>query len=266
MADCEAFLQPDSLSAMDPWERFWSSREEASDFYPQHERIERAIREEGDWRGARALEVGCGMGGSAAFQIELGLRPVLLDFSPASLAKCRARLKDEARVALVRGDAFRLPFKDGAFDLVFHQGLIEHFRGEGPDRILQENLRVLRADGAVVVDVPQSFHWESWISRPLIWTGKWFAGWQTYYTPRALRRLAERAGLRDARFYGSWMNPSFFYRALRFALRPRLRLPLRPPGFSVIARLRAAARKRLFHHPLVLWTGASIGFLARKPR
>ena len=251
---------------MNPWDRFWSSRADAEEFYPQHERIERAVREEGEWRGARSLEVGCGAGGSAAFQLELDLRPVLLDFSLASLAKCRMRLRGETRAALVRGDAFRLPFKDGAFDLVFHQGLIEHFRGDGPDRIVRENLRVLRSGGAVVVDVPQSFHWESLFSRPFIWAGKWFAGWQTYYTPTALRRLAERTGLRHARFYGSWMSPSYFYRVLRFVLRSRLRLPLRPPQIPPLARLRACARQRLFHSPLALWTGASIGFLARKPK
>ena len=87
---------------MDTWDRFWSSRGDAADFYPQHERIERVVREVGDWRGARSLEVGCGIGGSAAFQLELGIRPVLLDYSPASLAKCRARLGSDSRVALVR--------------------------------------------------------------------------------------------------------------------------------------------------------------------
>jgi SAM-dependent methyltransferase len=250
---------------MDTWDRFWSSRAEAADFYPQHERIERAVREAGEWRGARSLEVGCGLGGSAAFQLELGIRPVLLDSSSASLAKCRAQLGREARVALVRGDAFRLPFKDGSLDLVFHQGLIEHFRGDAPDRIVRENLRVLRPGGAVVVDVPQAFHWESVVARPLIWTGKWFAGWQTYYTPAGLRRLAGRLGLSGARYYGAWMSPSFFYRALRLALRRWVALPTRPPRVPAVARLREAARRRLFHHPLALWTGASIGFLARKP-
>ncbi len=249
---------------MDTWDRFWSSRADAADFYSQHERIERVVREAGDWRGARSLEVGCGLGGSAAFQLELGIHPILLDYSPASLAKCRMRLGGDPRVTLVRGDAFRLPFKDGSLDLVFHQGLIEHFRGEDPDRIVRENLRVLRVGGAVVVDVPQAIHWEGFFARPFIWTGHWFAGWQTYYTPWGLRRLASRLGLRSARWYGSWMNPSFFYRAFRIVLRSLVCLPTRPPQIPVLARLRDVVRRRLFHSPLALWTGSSIGFLARK--
>ncbi len=28
------------------------------------------------------------------------------------------------------GDTFQLPFKDGSFDIIFHQGLLEHFRHE----------------------------------------------------------------------------------------------------------------------------------------
>lgn len=250
---------------MNPWDRFWASRASADDFYPQHERIERALREVGGWKGCVALEVGCGAGSAGRFMLDLGMKPVLLDFSQASLEKCRQRFPAGGPVALVRGDVFHLPFKDGALGLVFHQGLIEHFRGGGPDQILRENLRVLHEGGWVVADVPQAFHPEGVFARPFIWTNRWFAGWQTYYTFPQLKRLAESLGLTEVRYFGMWMNPSFFYRALRWASRRWVSLPLDPPHCGWMRRWRQAMREKLFHHPLVLWTGASIGFAGRKP-
>ncbi len=250
---------------MDPWDIFWKSRRDADDFYPQHERIEWVVRDLGGWGGGPALEVGCGMGGSAPFLKELGLKPVLLDLSIESLEKCRQRYPPGQGVNLVRGDVFHLPFKDGALELVFHQGLIEHFRGDQPSAILRENLRVLKPGGWLVVDVPQAFHPESLCARPFIWAGKWFAGWQTYYTVPRLQRLAESFHLQSLRYFGMWMNPSFFYRVLRWALKSRLLLPLTPPSFPPVRRLRQVLRRRLFYHPIAWWTGGSVGFAGQKP-
>jgi len=56
----------------------------------------------------------------------------------------------------VCADACRMPFREGAFDLVFHQGLMEHFRDPAP--LLRENARVLKRGGHLLVDVPQRFH------------------------------------------------------------------------------------------------------------
>ncbi len=249
---------------VNPWDHFWASRISAEDFYPQHERIERVVRDLGEWRGTRALEVGCGMGGSARFMLELGMKPILLDYSQASLDKCRARYPRGSGVSLVRGDVFHLPFKNNSIGLVFHQGLIEHFRGEGPAAILRENLRVLTPVGWLVVDVPQAFHLESIFARPFIWTGKWFAGWQTYYSLPRLKRLARAMGIENPRYFGAWMNPSFAYRALRWALKSRINLPRDPPRIGFIHQFRKTCRQRLFYHPLALWTGASIGFAGKK--
>jgi len=249
----------------DPWDRFWSSRAHAGDFYPQHERIERALRDLGPWRDSRAVEIGCGAGGAGEFLLELGTKPILVDFSGASLRKCRQRFPAGKGITLVRADVFHLPFKDGVLDVLFHQGLLEHFRGDQPRALLQENLRALRPGGWLLVDLPQAFHWESFFARPLIWMGKWFAGWQTYYTLPGLKHVARSLELEDLRYFGSWMNPSFFYRALRWALKSWILLPLAPHVCDSVARLRQRIRSRFFYHPIVLWTGASIGFAGRKP-
>ena len=259
------FWMPEQLPVMNHWDHFWASRPAADDFYSQHERIERAIRDIGAWKGCWAVEAGSGTGSAGNFMLELGMKPILLDLSQHSLDKCRQRFHVDSGVSMIRGDVFRLPFKSGTLDLIFHQGLIEHFRNEQPRSILQENLRVLKPHGWLVVDVPQTFHIQSILSRPLIWMGKWFAGWQTYYTFPQLKQLVESLNLENIRYFGAWMNPSFFYRAIRWAFKSWFMLPLFPPASRTIGHWRHAIRHHLFYGPIVLWTGSDIGFVGRKP-
>ena len=53
---------------------------------------------------------------------------------------------------LVRGDAERLPFRDGAFDTVLMVHSLEHMRR--PYDVLREAKRVLRSGGDLVIVVP----------------------------------------------------------------------------------------------------------------
>jgi SAM-dependent methyltransferase len=52
----------------------------------------------------------------------------------------------------VAGDSRSLPFADGAFDVTYSLGVIEHFPETG--RALQEHARVTRAGGHVLVSTP----------------------------------------------------------------------------------------------------------------
>ena len=97
--------------------------------------------------GERVLDAGCGTGYLAA-----GLRrarPDVLtvgsDLSEGMLGNAR----DAGAWPLVQGDAGRLPFGDGVFDLVVARGVLHHL----PDvpAALAEWRRVLAPDGAVVL-------------------------------------------------------------------------------------------------------------------
>ncbi len=89
------------------------------------------------------------------------------------------------------GDAFAAPFADRAFDLLFHQGLLEHF--EDPVPLLEENLRILRPGGLLVVDVPQRYSLYTVRKRRKMRRGAWPWGWEREYTAGEMRRLG--AGL-----------------------------------------------------------------------
>lgn len=89
-------------------------------------------------RPGRVLEVGCGTGHFSRWLSDLGLTVVGLDLSAEMLAEARAR----GEISLVRGDARRLPFANGAFDLTMLVTALEFL--ERPRAALAESLRVAR--------------------------------------------------------------------------------------------------------------------------
>ena len=166
-------------------------------------------------------------------------------------------------VKLVMGDARACPFKDGTFDIVFHQGLLEHF--PSPYTLLRENYRILKKNGLLVVDVPQTFHPYTIMKHILILLGVWFGGWERQFTFVSLSKLLGRTGFQPVRAYGDWSRPGVLYKILRqLLLKFNTALPMYPKYlgsltakfYDLQARMR---RKRMF-----LFTVLSVGVIARR--
>ncbi len=145
------------------------------------------------------LEVGTGSGAMSIFLSWLGREVTGVDVNPQVVAKA------EAESARFRGlskfgvaDTFHLPHPDQSFDLIFHQGLLEHFSDADIHRALTEQLRVAKR---VIFSVPNIYYpkrdfgnerlmtraqWEK-ILRPYRvvdsrdYSKKWFPKW---YLPR----------------------------------------------------------------------------------
>ncbi len=252
-------------STLEHWESYWAGRPELDQVYSNQDRLVREVLAEGPVQGRRVLEVGAGSGRDSLGLARAGAAGFVLDYSPAALAHVRRQARAQGlALHLVRADARRMPFREGAFDVVFHQGLLEHFRDPLP--LLRENARALRRGGRVVVDVPQTFHLYTVLKQALILAGRWFAGWETQYTPRGLERTLEAAGLRVRRTYGDWMVPGLWYRVLREgARRAGLRLPLAPRGPRAWERAWAGLRAALRRRRWALYTCHVIGCVAEKP-
>ena len=150
----------------------------------------------GEPRGA-VLDLGCGNGMFLEYLLSRRSdrveRLVGLDVSPGMLefARRKESLAGDDRVELVQGDSCRLPFADGAFDVVYARGLLHHL--PDPADGAAEMGRVLRPGGVVVtLDPHRTF--VSAIPRWLARKGDQFDDDHKNFSVPELRRIAA-AGL-----------------------------------------------------------------------
>ncbi len=246
------------------WDRFWERERDLSEIYDNDDRIRIEISKRLDLRGLYTLEVGAATARDSVSLATEGALPFALDYSHAALKLAGEAASGENRtLLLVCGDANALPFRDESFDLVFHQGVMEHFRNTIP--MTEECTRVLKPGGNLLVDVPQTFHVYTIIKKVLIAFNAWFAGWETQYTAAGLKKHLENAGLEPWSVYGRYFSPSLFYRILReILMKFRIGLPMRPVLIPWLHELRGRVRERVERSPLGPLTGVVIGVFARK--
>jgi ubiquinone/menaquinone biosynthesis C-methylase UbiE len=94
---------------------------------------------------ARVLDVGCGTGSLSVLLAAAGHAVCGVDFSGRMLRVARAK----STVLLVQGDAGRLPFAPGTFDVVLARHLLWAF--DDPDPVLAGWVRLLRPAGRLVL-------------------------------------------------------------------------------------------------------------------
>ncbi len=253
------------VSTLEHWESYWKGHANLEETYSTGGRLVREILADGPVDGRYVMEVGAGSGRDILRLAEAGAIAVVLDYSPASLELVQRQSRESGvPVHLIRADALALPFRDDVFEVVFHQGLLEHFRDPMP--LLRENARVTARGGRVVVDVPQTFHLYTAMKQTLIAMNRWFAGWETQFTPGGLERRVREAGLEVHRTYGEWMVPGLAYRVTREVLKRAtgLTLPLEPQGPRWWSDGWTALRARLGRSRAALHTCHVIGTVGRK--
>jgi ubiquinone/menaquinone biosynthesis C-methylase UbiE len=242
------------------WDTFWSSAPDLGDVYANDDRVVACLSALAPLEGRRILEVGAGTGRDSLDLARHGAEVWTLDYSDESLRVLRD--VSGGSFEIVCGDAMALPFASGAFDVVFHQGLLEHFRR--PLDLLRENHRVLAPGGYLLVDVPQRYHYYTLAKHALMAVNRWFAGWETEFSAGELDALMEAAGFEVVARYGSNLFPPVWYRGVRRALmKVGVRLPMYPLSSPALKRARDAARDAI---PLRLRLATSmvIGCLGRK--
>lgn len=264
------YLEPMAINEPDQsvWNRFWDRKNDLSKVYPSSPSVAQTIRSRFNLEGMKILEVGAGTGRDSASFAALGAEVYVLDFAESSLKIVDSLRRSDERIAknlqLVRGDAFCSPFPDGTFDLVFHQGLAEHF--VKPQGLLRENFRILKPGGHCLCDVPQTVHPYTIMKHILIALDKWFAGWETQFTMPALKRLMAECGFEFVYAYGDWMRPNLYYRVLReICMKFKINLPKYPLEGTTYQKWKDSLLDSLRDKPLAYWTQLSIGVLGRKP-
>ena len=121
-----------------------------------------AIVELGDLRGRRVLDVGCGTGRLlAALVSEAHAKAWGIDESAEMVAVARETLP--AGVGVRRGEAERLPFRDGWFDRVT-MSLVLHLVDR--PQALAEARRVVPDDGRIAISTFHPDHFETYWLQP----------------------------------------------------------------------------------------------------
>jgi hypothetical protein len=91
---------------------------------------------------------------------------------------------------------------------------------------------------------------------------RWFAGWETEFSARALTSLVRAAGFEAVDAYGENLFPPVWYRgARRVLLKAGVRLPMHPSPAMVRAR---ASVRNAVPHGVRMTTSMVIGVLGRK--
>lgn len=135
------------------------------------------------------LDAGCGTGWTVRWLADQGFHVMGVDLLPNGMRDLKARAPS---LALIQGDARRLPLRAGSVSVVLLLDVLEHLEDH---EALGEAWRVLKPGGWVLLSVP-AFPW-LWSARDRE------AGHRRRYTTTMLRNRLREAGFRivDMRFY-----------------------------------------------------------------
>jgi ubiquinone/menaquinone biosynthesis C-methylase UbiE len=142
-----------------------------------------------------AADLGCGPGDLVILLAQMApkLHVTGVDLSDEMLEQAHARAQEagfEERVAFRKGDVASIPFPDISLDLVVSTLSLHHW--SDPVIVLDEIARVLCPGGAFLI-----FDLRRDVAFPF-WMLLWFA--TRFVVPRAIRRINEPLGSRDAAY------------------------------------------------------------------
>ncbi|CAA7621717.1 class I SAM-dependent methyltransferase [Magnetospirillum sp. UT-4] len=181
-------------------------------------------------KGKRVLEIGPGAGGHSALFARHGAIMTSVDLTAARARATNAKFRLLGALAegcqALQGDAEALPFPDGAFDIVYSNGVLHHTLDT--EKAISEVYRVLKPGGKAVILLYCKSSWHYWINmvlpvgllqgqlfRDRDWLGKateW-GGKNRQSVANPITRCYTRSGIEAlfGRFQGVAMRKGEFY-------------------------------------------------------
>ncbi|MEM4447532.1 MAG: class I SAM-dependent methyltransferase [Candidatus Jordarchaeales archaeon] len=200
-------------------------------------------------KGLRVLEVGAGSGVDSGYLARLGARVCAVDYATSNIIASKW-----SEVDVQQADGELLPFRDESFDVVFSQGLIEHFKN--PDNLLREKIRVTRRGGFIVIDAPQKYSLYHIYKSFLVALGCWPMGWERSCSVFDMKRIAKRYNLELVKTtgWGSWPISATGIKKLRWLRIPEGLLKLFEKNWAKVEESRVSS-----------YVGMNITAVFRKP-
>jgi len=138
----------------------------------------------GKKKPSKVLDVGCGTGETLSFIQKLYPKAKVYGVDTSSIAIKYAKQRGHKLVYKSRAES--LPFKDGTFDTILFLDVLEHIKDD--QVAVDEAKRVLKKGGLILITSPAlSFIWSAHDSDQ---------GHKRRYTRRAIRKLANKSGLK----------------------------------------------------------------------
>lgn len=110
--------------------------------------------------GERILEVGCGTGNILTYLSQtkecLGYGIDIDRTSIEKVLELAQHRKTSVNVQIASG--FCLPYKDNSLDVVYSEGVIEHFPRDKMNQMIAEHTRVCKSGGKVIISTPNKYH------------------------------------------------------------------------------------------------------------
>lgn len=180
-------------------------------------------------RHALFLEAGAGSGRFSYRLSQNGCEVVALDFSRNSIFLLQ-KLKRISKgfMHVIRADIRHMPFRDCVFNVVYNEGVVEHF--QRPFCILNEMARVLQKLGVLIFSVPNifSFHTPArFVATKLL--GGWLYGLERSFSKCEVKSLLCLLKLENVEvhgigvFYGVGQYMPYAIRTLLYHVYLRLR-------------------------------------------
>jgi len=153
-------------------------------------------------QGDSILEAGCGSGYVVSYFQNKGHYSAGLDLNsqPLKVAKKVFGAKN-----LIKGNIFNLPLKNSSFDIVWNEGVLEHFKIDKSIEAVKEMARVSKK--YVIIDVPNRYN--LYVITKILQkvVGRWPYGYEESYSIGRLRYLMEKAGLEIVGAHGVFLAP-----------------------------------------------------------
>lgn len=192
--------------------------------YMPHSHIVQQILDQLDYniKGLKILEVGAGTGRDSWLLAKYGAQSYALDYATIKSIKEKF-YSDNLPLIGIQADGENLPFRDKFFDLVFSQGLIEHFRN--PDKLIKEQIRVLKNQGYMIIDAPQKYSLYHIYKTALIYLDNWPMVWERSYSVQDMKKISNKYSLKLVKLTGWDVWPLFIRNLHKIEIRKRTIFP-----------------------------------------